>query len=109
MIKLAFRNVFRNRARTALTLIAIMSGVCTVIISGGFIEDIFVQLRESTIHSRLGHIQVFRHGYLEYGRRDPSKYLIDHVQNLRDIVQNIPHVKEVMARINFSGSSNTGP
>jgi len=108
MFKLAFRNIFRNWLRTGLTLAAIISGVTAIIISGGFVEDVFVQLRESTIHSRLGHAQIFRAGYLDYGQREPSRYLIDEPQSLVDQVRTIPHVKEVMTRVNFSGLANNG-
>ena len=108
MFKLAFRNIFRNRSRTTLTLAAIISGVTAIIVSGGFVEDTFVQLRESTIHSRLGHIQVFRQGYLDYGQRDPSRYLIGQPKQIVDLLKPIPHVKEVMARLNFSGLANNG-
>jgi len=82
--------------------------VAAIIISGGFVEDVFVQLRESTIHSRLGHAQIFRAGYLDYGQREPSRYLIDEPQSLVDQVKTIPHVKEVMTRVNFSGLANNG-
>ena len=108
MLKLAFRNIFRNRSRTALTLAAITTGVTAIIVSGGFVEDTFVQLRESTIHSRLGHLQVFRQGYLEYGQRDPARYLIDQPEQVIAALRPIPHVKEVMARLNFSGLANNG-
>lgn len=108
MLKLAFRNIFRNRLRTALTLAAIISGVAAIIVSGGFVEDIFVQLREATIHSRLGHAQIYRAGYLEYGQRDPTRYLIEAPQPLVDQVRSIPHVQDVMTRVNFSGLANNG-
>lgn len=108
MFRLAFRNIFRNRLRTALTLAAIVSGVAAIIVSGGFVEDVFVQLRESTIHSRLGHAQVFRQGYLEYGQREPSRYLIEDPQSLVERVRRIPHVASVMTRVNFSGLANNG-
>lgn len=108
MFKLAFRNIFRNRSRTALTLAAITSGITAIIVSGGFIEDTFVQLRESTIHSRLGHLQVFRQGYLEYGQRDPTRYLITQPKQVMDALRPIPHVKETMARMSFSGLANNG-
>ena len=108
MLKLAFRNIFRNRSRTALTLAAIITGVTAIIVSGGFVDDTFVQLRESTIHSRLGHLQVFRQGYLEYGQRDPARYLIDQPEQVIAALRPIPHVKEVMARLNFSGLANNG-
>jgi len=108
MFKLAFRNIFRNRSRTALTLAAIITGVAAIIVSGGFVEDIFVQLQEATIHSRLGHLQVFRKGYLEFGQRDPSRYMIAQPQQVMDDVRSIPHVKDVLARVNFSGLANNG-
>jgi putative ABC transport system permease protein len=108
MFKLAFRNIFRNRLRTALTLAAIVCGVAAVIVSGGFVEDVFVQLRESTIHSRLGHAQIYRAGYLDYGQREPTRYLIGDPQPLVDQVRAIPHVKDVMTRVNFSGLANNG-
>lgn len=108
MFKLAFRNIFRNRLRTFLTLAAISSGVAAIIVSGGFVEDVFVQLRESTIHSRLGHIQIVRSGYLDYGRRDPMRYLIETPETLIPRIRAIPHVQAVMTRVNFSGLANNG-
>lgn len=108
MFKLAFRNIFRNRLRTGLTLAAIISGVAAIIVSGGFVEDVFVQLREATIHSRLGHVQIYRAGYLEFGRRDPSRYLIEQPKQLIERVRTIPHVQAVMTRVNFSGLANNG-
>lgn len=106
MFKLAFRNIFRNRFRTALTLAAIITGVAAIIISGGFVEDVFVQLRESTIHSRIGHMQIFQQGYIEYGRREPSRYMIEQPEVVMNVVRSIPHVEAAMARINFSGLAN---
>ena len=108
MFKLAFRNIFRNRMRSALTLAAIISGVSAIILSGGFVEDIFVQLRESTIRSQLGHMQVFRQDYLDYGRREPSRYLIEHPEKITTAIQTLPHVQSVMTRVNFSGLANNG-
>jgi len=108
MLKLAFRNIFRNRLRTSLTLAAIISGVAAIIISGGFVEDVFVQLSEATIHSRIGHMQVYRKGYLEYGKREPSRYLISDTQPVVAALKSLPHVKNVMTRVNFSGLANNG-
>jgi len=108
MFKLAFRNIFRNRMRSALTLAAIISGVSAIILSGGFVEDVFVQLRESTIRSQLGHMQVFRQDYLDYGRREPSRYLIEHPEKITTAIQTLPHVQSVMTRVNFSGLANNG-
>jgi len=108
MWQLAFRNIFRQRMRTALTLAAIVFGVVGVILSGGFVEDVFVQLRESTIHSHLGHLQIYRKGYSEYGRRDPLAYLITEPAEIEQQIAGIPGVEDVMARVSFSGLLNNG-
>ncbi|MCU0842113.1 MAG: ABC transporter permease [Thiobacillaceae bacterium] len=108
MLKLAFRNIFRNRLRTSLTLAAIVSGVVAIIVSGGFVEDVFIQLREATIHSRIGHMQVYREGYLEFAKREPARYLIEDPKPAVQALQGIPGVAGVMTRLNFSGLANNG-
>ncbi len=108
MWRLALRNIFRQRMRTALTLAAILFGVVGIILSGGFVEDVFVQLRESTIRSHLGHIQVYRAGYSELGRRDPLAYLIEEPAIVAQDIESLPNVEAVMARLSFSGLLNNG-
>jgi len=57
---LALRNIFRNKRRTLITFLAIISGMVGLIVFGGFVEYSFWGLRESTINSQLGHIQVYK-------------------------------------------------
>ena len=73
----ALRNVFRHRARSAGTLAAIAIGVAGLILAGGFVKDIFVQLGEAIIHSQTGHIQITAQGYRDGKNREPEKYLLD--------------------------------
>jgi putative ABC transport system permease protein len=108
VLKLAFRNIFRQRMRTALTLAAIVFGVAGLILSGGFVEDIFVQLREATIHSRLGHLQVSRAGYATFGRRSPFQYAIPEPDPLMRDLGSRPHVVLVLPRLAFAGLLGNG-
>ncbi len=108
LFKLALRNIFRQKLRTAMTLGAIVFGVAGLILSGGFVQDIFVQLREAIIHSQTGHIQVFRNGFLERGARQPHAFLIEDPATLAQRIQTLPDVKEVAARLSFSGLLNNG-
>ena len=108
MLKLAFRNLFRHRGRTGLTLAAIVFGAVSLVLSGGFIEDIFVQLQESTVNSGLGHVQVFQLGHTEYGRRDPYAHMIDDAERLIESIRTLPEVVEVMSRLNFAGTLSNG-
>ena len=62
-MKLALRNMLRNRARTLMTLASIVFGVVALILSGGFVHDVYYQLGEALIHSQSGHLQVSRVGF----------------------------------------------
>jgi len=108
MLNLAVRNVFRNRGRAAITLGAITFGVMALILSGGFVEDVFIQLREATIHSQLGHIQIERAGYAKYGRTDPYKYLLSGQDELARKLTAVKNIKDVLKRLNFSGLLSNG-
>ena len=108
MWKLAWRNVFRHKVRTAMTLLVVVTGVVGLILSGGFVHDIFVQLAEVLIHSQSGHVQVSRKGYFESGMRSPDKFLIEEPESLRTTVATIPGVQDAMGRLYFSGLLNNG-
>ena len=52
-----------------LTLAAIALGVASLVLGGGFVDDILLQLREATIHSHLGHLQVYKIGQFAIERQ----------------------------------------
>lgn len=108
MWTLALRNVLRHRGRTGLTLLAIVFGVVALILSGGFVQDIFKQLGETLIHSQSGHLQVARAGYFERGARSPEKFLIENDAELRRLTTGMPEVDAVMGRLYFSGLLGNG-
>jgi putative ABC transport system permease protein len=108
MWKLALRNVFRHKTRTGMTLLAIIVGVVGLILSGGFVRDIFTQLGEVLIHSQSGHMQIARSGYFELGGHRPDKYMIENADELREEIKGNAAVQDVMARVFFSGLLNNG-
>jgi len=108
LLKLAARNLTRNKARSALSLAAIAIGVAGLILSGGFVNDLIFQLGEALIHSQSGHVQVARAGYFEVGSRSPAKYLITPEQAEQTQLAKLPHVAEVMRRLNFSALLSNG-
>ena len=107
-MKLALRNMLRNRARTLMTLASIVFGVVALILSGGFVQDVYYQLGEALIHSQSGHLQVSRVGFHAKGTRRPEDYLIDDTAKLQQIVRQQPGVVDAMARISFSGLLSNG-
>jgi putative ABC transport system permease protein len=108
MLKLAARNLFRQRTRTGLTLAVIILGVTGLILSAGFISDTLAQLRESTIHSRLGHLQIYKEGFFANGGRTPYAFLYAEDPALVAAIGRDPRVETVTARLFFLGLLSNG-
>jgi putative ABC transport system permease protein len=108
LLKLAARNLFRHRMRTAMSLAAVGVGVGAVILSGGFVHDIYIQLREAIIHSQSGHVQLARAGFFSVGSRSPEKHVIAEPDLEKARIASLPEVASVMARLYFSGLLNNG-
>ncbi len=109
LLSLALRNIVRQRARSMATLAAIAIGVAGLILAGGFVQDIFIQLGEAIIHSQTGHIQVTRAGYREGKNRAPEKYLIAKPNELESTIQDTaPGINLAIARLGFTGTMNNG-
>ncbi len=106
--KLAYRNILRHRSRSATTLAAVAFGVIVLILSQGFVEDIFVQLAEAIIHSQTGHLQLAKQGYFVYGAHSPDKYRIADPATDKGRIASLQDVEDVTARLNFSGLLSNG-
>ena len=105
----ALRNIFRQRARAVANLLAIALGVAGLIVVGGFVQDIFVQLGEAIIHGQTGHVQISKEGFQRVGLRSPEKYLIEKPGNLKKEIESAaPGIQTSMARLGFTGMLNNG-
>jgi putative ABC transport system permease protein len=109
-LRLALRNVFRNRVRTSIALSAIAAGCAALIVNGGVIHDIFAELREDAIHGRHGHLQIYRRGYGEEHLREPQRYLLpaDETARILELVRDVPGVARATRRREFSGMVASG-
>ncbi len=108
MLKIAFRNIFRHKARSLITLSTVICGCVALIFVGGYFEDVFYQMREAYIKSQLGHIQIYRRGFTENGRIQPYRYLIENSEKIKAFIEAVPEVKRVGRRLQFSGLISTG-
>jgi putative ABC transport system permease protein len=87
---------------------AIVAGVVALVVAGGFIEWNLWALREGTIQSRLGHIQVMREGYRTAGAADPNAYLLPKGSSQLAAIESLPHVKVATPRLSFAGLISHG-
>jgi putative ABC transport system permease protein len=106
LLKLGGRNIFRQKLRTAVTLGAVAFGVAAIVVSGGFVQDMFIQLAEAIIHSQSGHLQVTKRGFFSQGSQSPEHYLIPDPKSEKEFLATLPSVADSMARVNFSGLLN---
>ncbi len=104
----ALRNIARQRARAVLTLCAISLGVASLVLSGGFVADTLDQLREATIHSQLGHLQIFRAGRSASTRRQVDQFLMEDSATVTNALHDLPHVVATARRLSFSGVIGNG-
>jgi len=105
---LAFRNIFRNRRRTIMTLCMVGGGVAGLLLAGGYFAFMTHGLRESTINNGLGHIQIFT---AEHFKRDETRVLDTGIDNWRQVAATATtggHVRGVAPRIEFYGMVSNG-
>ncbi|GAB3248800.1 ABC transporter permease [Chitinimonas naiadis] len=106
--RIAFRNLYRQRRRSALAVIAVGFGVVALVLAGGFIEWGLWFGRDSTIHSQLGHIQIVRQDYYEKGIADPYNYLLPKGSPELERISKLGGVETVGPRLSLSGLASLG-
>lgn len=107
-LRLAARNLTRNAGRTGVAMLAVAGGVVAFLLAGGFIEWIFQDMRESTIHSQLGHLQIVRPEYFEKGIADPYAFLLPADSPEQALVERTPGVVSLAPRLALSGLISLG-
>ncbi len=107
-MKLAFKNVFRNRRRTLITGLVLVFGVTALVLAGGFIAFTFRGLSESTIHGQLGHIQLFNKEFLARQEDQPLELGLDSAEALKKRINVLNNVRFSMARVEFVGLISNG-
>jgi len=105
---LAFRNIVRQRRRSAIAVGAVAFGITALILASGFIEWIFLDFRESTIKSQLGHLQIVRPGYHDAGKADPYAFLLPDTIPELEAPSGPREIKTVAPRLSFSGLISHG-
>jgi putative ABC transport system permease protein len=106
-IRYTFLNLFRQRRRSGVTLLAITLGGVAVFIFGGFVDYSFWALREQTIRTNIGHIQLYEKGYLDGGANNSLQYTISHYDEVKNLLQAdrviAPKIATITGQLAFTG------
>ncbi|WMU75507.1 ABC transporter permease (plasmid) [Enterobacter bugandensis] len=104
-VKFAFLNLFRHKRRSFSTLAAIMLGGISIFLYGGFIDYSFWILKEQTIRTNVGHIQIYKNNYFETSNKNKS--LINDYQALKKAILSEPElaksISTLSGQLEFSG------
>ena len=107
LLKLAFRNLVRNRRRTALTLGALVFGVAAVVGVRGFLKGFQGTILENQVGGYLGQVQVHRRGYLQNVLGAPLTLDMADTPELREKMLAVPGVAALSPRIEFGAQLST--
>lgn len=80
-LKLAVRNLIRNRRRSLTTIFAMVIGMIALLLFGRGISSIYFGLQTGIVQTQ-GHLHIYKEGYLEFGSSRPSDYYIDDYKNI---------------------------
>jgi ABC-type lipoprotein release transport system permease subunit len=67
-LQLAWRNIWRNKRRTAIILTAVVIGIWSMILLGSLMRGMAVGMIQNGISTLTGHLQIHHKGY----RNDPA-------------------------------------
>ncbi len=113
LTRLAFKNLFRNKLRTFVSIIAIAFSVMIVVFARGYIVGMIDSLSADHIQYNSGHIKIVEQNYRQQERLLPLNYPVDGYQGegldvmTADLGQ-IDKVEMVIPRLKFGAVVSTG-
>lgn len=105
VIKIAFRNIFRQKRRSVFTALAMFGGFWLAAVSIGFADGTYGDIIDMFTRTRIGHVQVHRERYLE----KPSIYkAITDYRHICDTLRDVRAVEAVSPRLFAAGLVSVG-
>ncbi len=111
IISFAFRNIFRNKRRSFITILAISIGFVAINLFGGYAMNTFKSLKISAIYGEgIGHLTVYKEGFLDNGTLDPAKYMIstDDMKTIEAVMSKDSRIVKVIPKLSVSGLVSNG-
>jgi|CXWL01.1.fsa_nt_gi putative ABC transport system permease protein len=107
LLKLAVRNLRRNRRRSAITLAAMIIGTLAMTTLRGFINGMQRMIIDNQVTGRMGAVQVHKKGYVDNVLTSPLALDMADTPELRQKLASIRGVVAVAPRIEFPAMLST--
>ncbi|WP_374591127.1 ABC transporter permease [Aquabacterium sp.] len=110
-LSMAWRNLWRNRRRSLVTLGSLAFGFAAVSIFAGYTHASYTVLANSAIHAEtVGHLTINRNGWVTEGKLHPSRYMLtaSEIERVTRIVHDTLPGTHVIPRMTASGLLSNG-
>jgi putative ABC transport system permease protein len=101
LFKLSFRNIFRFKRRTFITLSAISVGLGLLILSICLMNGVDKQSISNIINCQTSHIKIFKAGYFEKRDELPMDITIKDPDRIRSLLKDVPGILGTESRVLF--------
>ena len=101
---ISWRNVWRNKKRSAIIIFAIAFGIWAGIVTTGFYNGMMLQVVDSAIDTRIAHVQIHQPGFRDH--KEVAKTIPDAGKAIETIKQE-PGVKFVAGRSIVAGMASS--
>jgi ABC-type lipoprotein release transport system permease subunit len=105
MLKMAFRNIFRQKRRSLLTALTMFGGFILCAVAIGFMDGTFKSIVDTFTRSRLGHIQIHAQGYLN---RPSLNKTISNYRDVGRVIDRTPEAEAWAPRVYSAGLASAG-
>ncbi|MFL5349258.1 MAG: ABC transporter permease [Hyalangium sp.] len=107
-VRLAVRNVARNRRRSLITLSAVLLGVTAVLVTRGIMDGFLRMVVDDVVQGRTGALQIHPAGYMASIEALPLEPSLPYDEALLSRIQAVPGVAGVSGHLIFSGLVSNG-
>jgi ABC-type lipoprotein release transport system permease subunit len=105
VLKLAWRNIWRNRRRTTITIASIMFALFFAIIMRAFQIGSYVKMKENAVESYSGYFQIHKKGY--WDDKNINKVFKMPEDSIKKLAEN-PKIKVVIPRLESFSLASSG-
>lgn len=110
-LRIAFRNVFKNRRRSFITMLSIAFGFMAVVLFKGYTHNSYDQITIAAVFVEgPGHFTVYKKGFHEKGKISPEKYMLTaaEVEKALGLMGRDPRIVWTAPKLSLTGLATNG-
>ncbi len=100
LIKLAWRNIWRNRRRSEIVIISVIVGLVAIVLTDGLSNGMIGQMLFNQINLNIAHIQIHKKGF---SNDKTVKNFIPDYNKVESVLNNNPSIKTYSRRVIVEG------